>query len=133
MLLNFTIFCVLQLILAAVISVAFAILQISVMVAVLAQMITYSFCSPTTIMTIIVIGVYFVTALIHPREFTNVLFILIYYLLIPSTLLVLTIYSLCNLNDISWGTREVIQTPAAKEREAERELQVVSVIINYVH
>jgi len=65
-----------------------------------------------------------VSALLHPREFTDILFIIIYYLFIPSAYLILTIYALCNLHDISWGTREVVLTPAAKQREAERELQV---------
>jgi chitin synthase len=65
-----------------------------------------------------------VSAFTHPREFTDVLYIIIYYLFIPSTYLLLTIYALCNLNDISWGTREVAPTQAAKQREAETELQV---------
>lgn len=87
-------------------------------------MITYGICYPTTLMTLFVLGVFFISAVAHPREFSDILYIVIYYLLIPSTYLLLTIYALCNLNDISWGTREVAPTAAAKQREEARKLQV---------
>lgn len=42
----------------------------------------------------------------------------LYLLTIPSGYLLLVIYSICNLNDVSWGTREV---PTKAERlELER-------------
>lgn len=64
-----------------------------------------------------------VSALLHPHEFTDFLPIVICYLLIPAMYLILTMYALCNMHDITWGTREVVQTKAAKEREQERQLE----------
>lgn len=51
---------------------------------------------------------------------------LLYLLVIPSGYLLLVIYSICNLNDVSWGTREVptkaqrLEMEKKKAEEAER-------------
>lgn len=55
---------------------------------------------------------YLVTALLHPQEFTMIIYGLMYFICIPSGYLLLTIYSLVNMNNVSWGTRE---TNKAKE------------------
>lgn len=57
---------------------------------------------------------YLVTALLHPQEFTMIIYGLMYFICIPSGYLLLTIYSLVNMNNVSWGTRE---TNKAKETE----------------
>jgi chitin synthase len=41
----------------------------------------------------------------------------IYYITIPSMYLFLTIYSVFNLNVVSWGTREVAKKKTADEME----------------
>ena len=43
------------------------------------------------------------------QEGTNLLYIPIYFLLVPTMYLILMIFSLCNINCVSWGTREVKQ------------------------
>ena len=45
---------------------------------------------------------------------------LIYLLCIPSMYLLLTIYSITNLNVVSWGTREVAQKKSKKELAEEK-------------
>ncbi|XP_014677030.1 PREDICTED: uncharacterized protein LOC106816902 [Priapulus caudatus] len=40
---------------------------------------------------------------------------LLYFISIPSMYMLLIIYSLCNLNDVSWGTREVAATKSKAE------------------
>lgn len=55
-----------------------------------------------------------IAALLHPLEIGCLPHGLVYYITIPSMYLILIIYSLMNLHDVSWGTREVpVETPAA--------------------
>ncbi len=44
----------------------------------------------------------------------------LYFLSIPSMYMLLTIYSLCNLNNVSWGTREATPTKTEKQEKEER-------------
>ncbi|VDP13666.1 unnamed protein product [Heligmosomoides polygyrus] len=49
----------------------------------------------------------FVTAaILHPLEFTCVIPGILYFLAIPCMYMLLPIYSICNLNTVTWGTRE---------------------------
>ena len=48
-------------------------------------------------------GIFVAAALLHPTEFTCVLRGVWYLLCLPSSSLLLTIYSLCNITDRSWG------------------------------
>jgi hypothetical protein len=63
--------------------------------------------SPSAIFLIALSGSFFIAALLHPQEFWCIVPGLLYLLLIPSMYLLLIIYSLINLNVVSWGTREV--------------------------
>ena len=49
-------------------------------------------------------------AVLHPQEFWCLPNGIIYYITIPSMYLFLMIYSVFNLNVVSWGTREAIQS-----------------------
>lgn len=44
----------------------------------------------------------------------------LYFLSIPSMYLLLILYSLINLNVVSWGTRETVQKKTQKELDEER-------------
>ena len=48
-------------------------------------------------------GIFTAAALLHPKEFTCLFHGVWYLLCLPSGYLLLTIYSLCNLTDRSWG------------------------------
>jgi len=76
--------------------------------------------SPSAIFLIAMTGSFFVAACLHPQEFWCVVPGLIYLLCIPSMYLLLIIYSITNLNVVSWGTREVAVKKTKKELEAER-------------
>jgi len=65
-------------------------------------------------------GSFFIAACLHPQEFWCVVPGLMYLLCIPSMYLLLIIYSITNLNVVSWGTREVAVKKSKKELEAER-------------
>lgn len=43
----------------------------------------------------------------HPQEAGALVCGLIYYITIPSMYMLLLIYSVFNMNDVSWGTREM--------------------------
>ncbi|XP_066293420.1 uncharacterized protein [Branchiostoma lanceolatum] len=60
----------------------------------------------STIYFLTIIAIFIVTALLHPTEFFCLIHGIWYLFCLPSGYLLLTIYSICNLNDRSWGTRE---------------------------
>ena len=62
-------------------------------------------------------SLYVLAAVFHPREFTCLFYGVWYLFCLPSGYLFLMIYSICNLNDVSWGTRE-----AANQKNKEKTL-----------
>ena len=80
---------------------------------------------PSVIFIACLIFLFGFAALLHPKEWTCVIYGALYFILIPTGFLLLTFYSLCNLHVISWGTREVpkrkTQEEIQKEKEAEEE------------
>ncbi|XP_078667292.1 uncharacterized protein LOC144909112 [Branchiostoma floridae x Branchiostoma belcheri] len=48
-------------------------------------------------------GLFVITALLHPSEFLKLLYGFVYLLSLPSGYILLTIYSVCNMTDRSWG------------------------------
>lgn len=79
-----------------------------------------TFITPTGIFLVSMAILYFVTALLHPQEFGMIIYGLMYFICIPSGYLLLTIYSLVNMNIVSWGTRE-----STKEKEQKRHVGVL--------
>lgn len=67
--------------------------------------------TPSSLFLIALASFYLVTALMHPQEVGLVCLGLLYILCIPSAYLLLAIYSMVNMNNVSWGTRET--APAA--------------------
>ncbi|XP_060075146.1 uncharacterized protein LOC132554839 [Ylistrum balloti] len=62
--------------------------------------------SLTTLYLGSLIGIFLTAGLLHPREFTCLVHGLWYLICLPSGYLILNIYSVCNITDRSWGTRE---------------------------
>ncbi|KAL3887058.1 hypothetical protein ACJMK2_027014 [Sinanodonta woodiana] len=62
--------------------------------------------STTSLYLGIVIAIFTVTGLLHFNELFYLLHGIWYLLCLPSGYLLLTIYSICNITDRSWGTRE---------------------------
>ena len=48
-------------------------------------------------------GIVIAAALLHPKEFTCILHAVWYLMCLPSGYLLLTVYSICNITDRSWG------------------------------
>lgn len=67
--------------------------------------------TPSSMFIVIMALISIITALLHPQEIGLIFHGVLYILCIPSAYLLLTIYSMTNMNNVSWGTREA--KPAA--------------------
>ena len=66
---------------------------------------------------------FYYLGILHPQEFACLPMGVIYYITIPSMYLLLMIYSIFNLNNVSWGTREVPKSAADLAAEAEQNMK----------
>ncbi|CAK9292136.1 unnamed protein product [Gordionus sp. m RMFG-2023] len=96
-----------QLLVAAFLSACYALLMISVSVGISVQITDDGLTSPSSIFLFVFVGCFFVAALLHPQEFWNIAYGILYFLSIPAMYLLLIVYSLTNLHVVQWGTREV--------------------------
>ncbi|KAK3096905.1 hypothetical protein FSP39_004615 [Pinctada imbricata] len=103
-----------QITLATILSACYAIIMTVVLVGTVGTAIEGSLTSPNVIFLIMLVFIFFVAALMHPEEFACVIPGALYFICIPTGYLILTIYYLCNLHIVSWGTREV---PKRKSKE----------------
>ena len=87
-------------------------------------------CNPAAWIMVWVLGVFALAAVVHPQEGVNILFFPVYFVCVPAMYLILILYSICNLHNISWGTREVPKTAAEKKREAEIMQEVLWLFIS---
>ncbi|KAI3384530.1 hypothetical protein SNEBB_003598 [Seison nebaliae] len=95
-----------QLKLAAWLSSVYAIVMMAVIVGTTVQIAEDSWTSPNAVFLFMLFTIFFIAAVLHPQEFWCIVCGLLYFLCIPAAYLYLMIYSLVNLNIVSWGTRE---------------------------
>merc|ERR1712203_700645 len=112
-----------QLVLSAMLSTFYALIMMAVIVGTSLQLGEDGIGSPSAIFLISLSGSFFIAACLHPQEFWCVVPGLIYLLCIPSMYLLLIIYSITNLNVVSWGTREVAVKKTKKELAEEKKTQ----------
>lgn len=62
--------------------------------------------TPSSIFITVMSGIYIITGILHPQEVHLLFYGVLYIICIPSAYLLLTIYSMVNMNVVSWGTRE---------------------------
>lgn len=103
-----------QIIVAQILSAGYALTMMAVLVGTTLQLDQDGVGSPSAIFLIALAGSFFISACMHPQEFQCIIPGLLYLLCIPSMYLLLIIYSLINLNDVSWGTREVATKKSKK-------------------
>ncbi|XP_043993752.1 chitin synthase chs-2-like [Gambusia affinis] len=100
-----------QINIAAVLSIMYAILMMVVTMSIIASMVKEkTILTPSSIFIVAMSVIYIVTALLHPQELPLLFYGLLYIICIPSAYLLLTIYSMVNMNSVSWGTRETKPT-----------------------
>ncbi|KAF3686333.1 Hyaluronan synthase 3 [Channa argus] len=96
-----------QITIAGIMSVLYAFLMTASFFSIIGDMVVQgTFLTPTGLFLVSMAIMYFVTALLHPEEFGMIIYGLMYFICIPSGYLLLTIYSLVNMDNVSWGTRE---------------------------
>ncbi|KYN19377.1 Chitin synthase 8 [Trachymyrmex cornetzi] len=103
-----------QLLCAQILSTAYAMIMMAVIVGTALQLGEDGIGSPSAIFLISLSSSFFIAACLHPQEFWCIVPGIIYLLSIPSMYLLLILYSIINLNVVSWGTREV-QTKKTKK------------------
>lgn len=109
-----------QLNIAMVISSLYGMVMIAVLVGIMMQISEDGPLAPSSLFFFIVAAQMIFTALLHPREIGCLPFGVIYYITVPSMYMLLIIYSLFNMNNVSWGTREVVQTQQKSQEVRER-------------
>ncbi|CAH1251633.1 HAS3 [Branchiostoma lanceolatum] len=72
--------------------------------------------SISTLYFLALVGMYVITGLVHFTEFPNLLYGVVYFLSLPTGYILLTIYSVCNLTDRTWGTREGRSSAQPKDK-----------------
>ncbi|KOB69511.1 Chitin synthase [Operophtera brumata] len=120
MLVCFTMKSKFQLMVAQILSTAYAMIMMAVIVGTALQLGEDGIGSPSAIFLIALSGSFFIAACLHPQEFWCIVPGTIYLLSIPSMYLLLILYSVINLNDVTWGTREVQVKKTKKEIEEEK-------------
>ncbi|XP_062614047.1 chitin synthase chs-2-like [Saccostrea cucullata] len=95
-----------QLLFAAILSTLYSLVMLVVLIGLLKEGVEAQFCSVTTVFFCFVAGVFVIAAILHPKEFTCILHGLLYFLAVPSMSMLLIFYSVGNLHNVNWGTRE---------------------------
>ncbi|XP_040583648.1 chitin synthase chs-2 [Lepeophtheirus salmonis] len=114
-----------QLALSGILSTFYALVMMAVIVGTALQLGEDGVGSPSAMFLISMCSSFLIAAFLHPQEFWCIVPGLIYLLCIPSMYLLLIIYSITNLNVVSWGTREVQAKKTKKELEAEKKMASV--------
>merc|ERR1719225_2423463 len=115
-----------QLLLSQLLSTFYALIMMAVIVGTALQLGEDGIGSPSAIFLISMIGSMTIAALLHPQEFKCIIAGIIYLLCIPAMYLLLIIYSITNLNVVSWGTREVPVKKTKAELEEEKKQAALS-------
>lgn len=92
---------------AAIISTAYGLVMIAVITGIAINIVQDSWLSPSAIFLLLYSLHILIAGFLHPTEIVCVFYSVIYYVTLPSMYVILIIYSLFNLNDITWGTREL--------------------------
>ncbi|XP_050407589.1 chitin synthase chs-1 [Patella vulgata] len=108
-----------QLLAAGVLSTVYAFIMVMVLAGTIIQAVTTDILNPSVLFVLALVSLFTFAGLLHPYE----LFCLppgaLYFICIPSGYLLLVIYSLCNMDNVSWGTREIPKKKSKAELAAE--------------
>ncbi|KAI4461424.1 chitin synthase [Holotrichia oblita] len=98
---------------AAILSGIYSLVMMAVLIGVVLQTTSDGWLAPSSLFFFGMVSGYIITALLHPKETHCLKYALVYYVTIPSMYMLLVIYSVFNMNNVSWGTREVtvVATP----------------------
>ncbi|XP_055608469.1 chitin synthase chs-2-like [Uranotaenia lowii] len=106
-----------QLMAAFFISAIYSLVMMAVLVGIIIQVMEDGIMAPSSIFFLTVALQIVITGILHPQEMGALPAGVVYYITIPSMYMLLMIYSMFNMNDVSWGTRENPAEPAKKVEE----------------
>jgi chitin synthase len=90
--------------------------MMAVLVGIMLQIMDDGPLAPSSLFFFIVAGGIIIAAFLHPQEFSCLLSGVVFYVTVPSMYLFLIVYAIFNLNNVSWGTREVATEKSKKVR-----------------
>ncbi|KAH8270404.1 hypothetical protein KR018_009670, partial [Drosophila ironensis] len=105
-----------QLLIAFVISAIYCLVMMAVLIGITVQILEDGPLAPASMFFLLVAVQITIAGFMHPQEFWSLLCGVIYYITIPSMYMLLMIFSVFNMNDVSWGTREA---PVLKDDDDE--------------
>ena len=68
------------------------------------------YCNPNAIFLFLVLASFGLCGVLHPLEILTLLNGIVYYMFVPTMCMILMLYAICNINCVSWGTRETQQS-----------------------
>lgn len=98
----------------------------AVLIGIILQIRNDGFLAPSSLFFFCVAGELIITALLHPKEKGCLKYGLVYYITVPSMYMLLIIYSVFNMNNVSWGTREVTVVPVADKNKVSNTINLRS-------
>ncbi|KAM8841069.1 chitin synthase chs-1-like [Spinachia spinachia] len=118
-----------QIIIAGIMSILYAFLMMVVAITIIGSMVKENtILTPSSIFVISMASIYIITAIMHPQEAHLVFHGFLYIVSIPSAYLLLIIYSMVNMDNVSWGTRETkpaAQDPVILQTKSQKAMSVV--------
>ncbi|KMQ91842.1 chitin synthase [Lasius niger] len=95
-----------QLLVAEIISAMYGLVMVIVLVGIMLQIAEDGWLAPSSLLFFIVACQMTVAGLLHPQEAVCLLCGIIYYITVPSMYMLLTIFSVFNVHNVTWGTRD---------------------------
>ncbi|KYN42444.1 Chitin synthase 3 [Trachymyrmex septentrionalis] len=95
-----------KLFVAEIISAIYGLVMIVVLVGIMLQIAEDGWLAPSSLLFFIVACQMTIAGLLHPQEATCLLCGVIYYITVPSMYMLLTIFSVFNVHNVTWGTRD---------------------------
>ncbi|XP_011705416.1 PREDICTED: uncharacterized protein LOC105460624 isoform X2 [Wasmannia auropunctata] len=95
-----------QLLVAEIISAIYGLVMVIVLVGIMLQIAEDGWLAPSSLLFFIVACQMTIAGLLHPQEATCLLCGVIYYITVPSMYMLLIIFSVFNVHNVTWGTRD---------------------------
>lgn len=95
-----------QIFVAGILSSIYSIVMVIVTIGTILDVTTSVFLSPNVMFLSGLSAIFVISALLHPKEIGCLMHGILYFLTVPSSFVFLTVYYLCNLHIVTWGTRE---------------------------
>ena len=77
-----------------------------VLIGIMLQIAEDGWLAPSTLLFFVVAGQMIIAGLLHPREVSCLICGIIYYITVPSMYMLLIIFSVFNIHNVTWGTRD---------------------------